>query len=224
MSSVAQGLCERSWITSQPTQITSPRYTLKDAALGRSQLFGSFIVIDCTTVDSGAVHYSGKKRKEAIEAQCLYLFCTACLHPFLSFLLLPVLDCPALTLQSSRSLDTLSDLKLQRLEAELEGARHEAQGACQREEEMKAEVERLKDEIRQLQDDQRERVSVALVSVWYTVSGPFKQTEMYWTVKYERKKTLTIKLQILEKVFLNFKLLQIFSHYSHKRKSILLGF
>uniref|UniRef100_A0A3P8S666 TBK1 binding protein 1 n=1 Tax=Amphiprion percula TaxID=161767 RepID=A0A3P8S666_AMPPE len=72
----------------------------------------------------------------------------------------PVLDCPALTLQSSRSLDALSDLKLQRLEAELEGARHEAQGACQREEELKAECERLKDEMRQLQNSQRERCDV----------------------------------------------------------------
>uniref|UniRef100_A0A3Q4N9Y8 TBK1 binding protein 1 n=1 Tax=Neolamprologus brichardi TaxID=32507 RepID=A0A3Q4N9Y8_NEOBR len=67
-----------------------------------------------------------------------------------------MLDCPALTLQSSRSLDALSDLKLQRLEAELEGARHEAQGACQREEELKAECERLKDEMRQLQNSQRQ--------------------------------------------------------------------
>uniref|UniRef100_A0A3B4YMN5 TBK1 binding protein 1 n=1 Tax=Seriola lalandi dorsalis TaxID=1841481 RepID=A0A3B4YMN5_SERLL len=75
-------------------------------------------------------------------------------------LLRPVLDCPALTLQSSRSLDALSDLKLQRLEAELEGARHEAQGACQREEELKAEVERMKEEMRQLQNSQRERCDV----------------------------------------------------------------
>lgn len=77
----------------------------------------------------------------------------------LSFLL-PVLDCPALTLQSSRSLDALSDLKLQRLEAELEGARHEAQGACQREEELKGECERLKEEIKILQSSQRDRVSL----------------------------------------------------------------
>ncbi|XP_014884571.1 TANK-binding kinase 1-binding protein 1 [Poecilia latipinna] len=84
-----------------------------------------------------------------------------------------MLDCPALTLQSSRSLDTLSDLKLQRLEAELEGARHEAQGACQREEEMKAEVERLKDEIRQLQDDQRER----------EMTSPCKQCDVEWIKK-----------------------------------------
>ncbi|KAM4624256.1 TANK-binding kinase 1-binding protein 1 [Polymixia lowei] len=68
-----------------------------------------------------------------------------------------MLDCPALTLQSSRSLDTLSDLKLQRLEAELEGVRHEAQGACQREEELKVECERLKEEMRQLQNSQRDR-------------------------------------------------------------------
>lgn len=69
-----------------------------------------------------------------------------------------VLDCP-MTLQSSRSLDTLSDLKLQRLEAELEGARHEAQGACQREEELKGECEGLREELRELQSNQRQRVS-----------------------------------------------------------------
>lgn len=75
-----------------------------------------------------------------------------------------VLDCPALTLQSSRSLDTLSDLKLQQLEAELEGARHEAQGACQREEELKGECERLKEEMRMLQNQkQRDRVSAPRV-------------------------------------------------------------
>ncbi|XP_019902498.2 TANK-binding kinase 1-binding protein 1 isoform X2 [Esox lucius] len=68
-----------------------------------------------------------------------------------------MLDCPGLTLQSSRSLDTLSDLKLQRLEAELEGARHEAQGACQREEEVKAECERLREELRKIQDNHRAR-------------------------------------------------------------------
>ncbi|XP_056111707.1 TANK-binding kinase 1-binding protein 1 [Rhinichthys klamathensis goyatoka] len=67
-----------------------------------------------------------------------------------------MLDCP-MTLQSSRSLDTLSDLKLQRLEAELEGARHEAQGACQREEDLKAECERLREELRELQSNQRQR-------------------------------------------------------------------
>lgn len=75
---------------------------------------------------------------------------------------LTVLDCPALTLQSSRSLDALSDLKLQQLEAELEGARHEAQGACQREEELKGEFERLKEEMRMLQNSQRDRVSARL--------------------------------------------------------------
>lgn len=71
----------------------------------------------------------------------------------------PVLDYPALTLQSSRSLDTLSDLKLQRLEAELEGARHQAQGACQREQEVKAECERLQEELKQIQNNHIERVS-----------------------------------------------------------------
>lgn len=58
------------------------------------------------------------------------------------------------TLQSSRSLDALSDLKLQRLEAELEGARHQAEGACQREKELRAELQRLQQEVAQLQDAQ----------------------------------------------------------------------
>uniref|UniRef100_A0A1A8D413 TBK1 binding protein 1 n=2 Tax=Nothobranchius kadleci TaxID=1051664 RepID=A0A1A8D413_NOTKA len=84
-----------------------------------------------------------------------------------------MLECPALTLQSSRSLDTLSDLKLQRLEAELEGARHEAQGACQREDELKAECERLKDEIRQLENNQRER----------EMTSPCKQCDVEWIKK-----------------------------------------
>ncbi|XP_031416978.1 TANK-binding kinase 1-binding protein 1 isoform X2 [Clupea harengus] len=68
-----------------------------------------------------------------------------------------MLDCPALTLQSSRSLDALSDLKLQRLEAELEGVRHEAKGACQRETELKGECERMQEELREMQSNQRER-------------------------------------------------------------------
>ncbi|KAG7507799.1 TANK-binding kinase 1-binding protein 1 [Solea senegalensis] len=84
-----------------------------------------------------------------------------------------MLDCPALTLQSSRSLDALSDLKLQRLEAELEGARHEAQGACQREEELKAECERLKEEMRQMQNSQRER----------EMTSPCKQCDVEWIQK-----------------------------------------
>ncbi|XP_026200741.1 TANK-binding kinase 1-binding protein 1-like isoform X2 [Anabas testudineus] len=60
------------------------------------------------------------------------------------------------TLQSSRSLDALSDLKLQRLEAELEGARHQAEGACQREKELRAEFQRLQQEVAQLQEAQRQ--------------------------------------------------------------------
>ncbi|XP_061787993.1 TANK-binding kinase 1-binding protein 1-like [Nerophis lumbriciformis] len=84
-----------------------------------------------------------------------------------------MLDCPAMTLQSSRSLDTLSDLKVQRLEAELEGARHEAQGACQREEELKAQCERLKEELRQLQGGQRDR----------EMSSPCKQCDVEWIKK-----------------------------------------
>uniref|UniRef100_A0AAZ3PB50 UBZ1-type domain-containing protein n=1 Tax=Oncorhynchus tshawytscha TaxID=74940 RepID=A0AAZ3PB50_ONCTS len=71
-----------------------------------------------------------------------------------------LLDCPALTLQSSRSLDTLSDLKLQRLEVELERARHEAERACQREEEVKAECERLQEELRQIQNNHIGRCDV----------------------------------------------------------------
>ncbi|XP_042364286.1 TANK-binding kinase 1-binding protein 1 [Plectropomus leopardus] len=84
-----------------------------------------------------------------------------------------MLDCPALTLQSSRSLDALSDLKLQRLEAELEGARHEAQGACQREEELKGECERLKEEMRMLQNSQRDR----------EMTSPCKQCDVEWIKK-----------------------------------------
>lgn len=60
------------------------------------------------------------------------------------------------TLQSSRSLDALSDLKLQRLEAELEGARHQAESACQREKELRAELQRLQQEVAQLQEAQRQ--------------------------------------------------------------------
>lgn len=60
------------------------------------------------------------------------------------------------TLQSSRSLDALSDLKLQRLEAELEGARNQAEGACQRERELKAELQRLQHEVVKLQEAQRQ--------------------------------------------------------------------
>ncbi|XP_029363965.1 TANK-binding kinase 1-binding protein 1-like [Echeneis naucrates] len=60
------------------------------------------------------------------------------------------------TLQSSRSLDALSDLKLQRLEAELDGARHLMEGACQREKELRVELQRLQQEIVQLQEIQQE--------------------------------------------------------------------
>ncbi|XP_068439113.1 TANK-binding kinase 1-binding protein 1 isoform X2 [Clinocottus analis] len=84
-----------------------------------------------------------------------------------------MLDCPALTLQSSRSLDTLSDLKLQRLEAELEGARHEAQGACRREDELKGECERLKEDVRMLQSNQRDR----------EMTSPCKQCDVEWIKK-----------------------------------------
>lgn len=122
-----------------PTQITSPRYKLKDAALGRSlSLSNTTAQRRCISQEEGDVFH-------------------VCIFPPLT-----VLDCPALTLQSSRSLDALSDMKLQQLEAELEGARHEAQGACQREEELKGECERLKEEMRMLQNSHRDRVSVGL--------------------------------------------------------------
>nr|XP_015217757.1 PREDICTED: TANK-binding kinase 1-binding protein 1 [Lepisosteus oculatus] len=78
-----------------------------------------------------------------------------------------LLDCPSLMLQSSRSLDALSDLKLQRLEAELEGARHEAQGACRREAELKAECERLQGELQRQQE----------------MAGPCEQCDVEWIKK-----------------------------------------
>ncbi|XP_033913232.3 TANK-binding kinase 1-binding protein 1-like [Acipenser ruthenus] len=67
-----------------------------------------------------------------------------------------MLACPAMALQSSRSLDALSDLELQRLEAELEEARREAGEASQREAELKGECERLREELRQ-QEEGREQ-------------------------------------------------------------------
>ncbi|XP_064807140.1 TANK-binding kinase 1-binding protein 1-like [Oncorhynchus masou masou] len=84
-----------------------------------------------------------------------------------------MLDCPALTLQSSRSLDTLSDLKLQRLEVELERARHEAERACQREEEVKAECERLQEELRQIQNNHIGR----------EMTSPCEQCDVEWIKK-----------------------------------------
>ncbi|XP_049602146.1 TANK-binding kinase 1-binding protein 1 isoform X1 [Syngnathus scovelli] len=62
-------------------------------------------------------------------------------------------------LQSSRSLDALSDLKLQRLEAELEGALHQAEGACLREKELRAELQRLQKEVAQLQEVNKEELA-----------------------------------------------------------------
>ncbi|MBN3276084.1 TBKB1 protein, partial [Polyodon spathula] len=70
-----------------------------------------------------------------------------------------MLACPAMALQSSRSLDALSDLELQRLEAELEEARREAAEACRREEELKGACERLQEELRQ-QEEGREQGEV----------------------------------------------------------------
>ncbi|XP_071266425.1 TANK-binding kinase 1-binding protein 1-like [Salvelinus alpinus] len=84
-----------------------------------------------------------------------------------------MLDCPALTMQSSRSLDTLSDLKLQRLETELERARHEAERACQREEEVKAECERLQEELRQIQNNHIGR----------EMTSPCEQCDVEWIKK-----------------------------------------
>ncbi|XP_062865326.1 TANK-binding kinase 1-binding protein 1-like isoform X2 [Trichomycterus rosablanca] len=66
------------------------------------------------------------------------------------------LDGPGPSLQSSRSLDALTDQKVQRLEAELEGAWHEARRACQREAELKAELQQLQEEIREEKQRQEE--------------------------------------------------------------------
>ncbi|XP_033911313.3 TANK-binding kinase 1-binding protein 1 [Acipenser ruthenus] len=67
-----------------------------------------------------------------------------------------MLACPAMTLQSSRSLDAVSDLELQRLEAELEEARREAGEACRREAELKGVCEQMQEELRQRQEGQRQ--------------------------------------------------------------------
>jgi len=122
-----------------------------------------------------------------------------------------VLDCP-MTLQSSRSLDTLSDLKLQCLEAELEGARHEAQGACQREEDLKGECERLREELRELQSNQRQRVSDMhmLKDIWtrHCQNGVLTKIKLLgkrfngildWILKchYTTKKRFYIKIKFL---------------------------
>ncbi|XP_061703114.1 TANK-binding kinase 1-binding protein 1-like isoform X2 [Syngnathoides biaculeatus] len=64
-------------------------------------------------------------------------------------------------LQSSRSLDALSDVKLQRLEAELEGALHQVKGACQREKELRGELQRLQNEVAQVQEVQRHKEELA---------------------------------------------------------------
>ncbi|KAL3987796.1 hypothetical protein ACER0C_014911 [Sarotherodon galilaeus] len=63
------------------------------------------------------------------------------------------------TLQSSCSLDALLDLKVQQLEAELEGAQNQAEGAFQREKAMRAEVQRLQHEVAKLREAQRQDLS-----------------------------------------------------------------
>lgn len=80
------------------------------------------------------------------------------------------------TLQSSRSLDALSDLKLQRLEAELEGARHQAEGACQREKELRVELQRLQQEVAQLQEAQSQVCPYACIKLLSHVFVRFKLT------------------------------------------------
>lgn len=65
-------------------------------------------------------------------------------------------DGPGPTLQSSCSLDALLDLKVQQLEAELEGAQNQAEGAFQREKAMRAEVQRLQHEVAKLREAQRQ--------------------------------------------------------------------
>uniref|UniRef100_H3BD49 TBK1 binding protein 1 n=1 Tax=Latimeria chalumnae TaxID=7897 RepID=H3BD49_LATCH len=58
------------------------------------------------------------------------------------------------------NLEQLNDLKVQRLEAELEGARRELQGAQHREGELKSECERLQVDLAQLQENHRQELTV----------------------------------------------------------------
>ncbi|XP_027013188.1 TANK-binding kinase 1-binding protein 1-like isoform X2 [Tachysurus fulvidraco] len=82
------------------------------------------------------------------------------------------LECLRTSLQSSRSLDTLTDLRVQRLEAELEGVWHEARGACQREAELKAQLQHLQEEIRQEKERQELGVQCEHCSVeWIKKAG-----------------------------------------------------
>ncbi|XP_060713469.1 TANK-binding kinase 1-binding protein 1-like isoform X2 [Tachysurus vachellii] len=82
------------------------------------------------------------------------------------------LDRLGMSLQSSRSLDTLTDLRVQRLEAELEGVWHEARGACQREAELKAQLQHLQEEIRQEKERQELDVECEHCSVeWIKKAG-----------------------------------------------------
>ncbi|XP_029015250.1 TANK-binding kinase 1-binding protein 1-like [Betta splendens] len=64
-------------------------------------------------------------------------------------------------LQSSRSLDALSDLRIQRMEAELEVARHQAEAASQREDELRAELQRLQQQFAQLREAQTQSQDLA---------------------------------------------------------------
>ncbi|KAF7690863.1 hypothetical protein HF521_011160 [Silurus meridionalis] len=97
---------------------------------------------------------------------------TRYLHLYTSLDTPCALECPGPSLQSSRSLDTLTDLKLQCLEAELEGLWHEARGACQREEELKAELQHLQEEIRQEKERQELDVECEHCSVeWIKKAG-----------------------------------------------------
>ncbi|KAG7317413.1 hypothetical protein KOW79_019711 [Hemibagrus wyckioides] len=97
---------------------------------------------------------------------------TRYLHLYTSLDTPCALECPGPSLQSSRSLDTLTDLRVQRLEAELEGVWHEARGACQREAELKAELQRLQEEIRQEKERQELDVECEHCSVeWIKKAG-----------------------------------------------------
>ncbi|KAB5530603.1 hypothetical protein PHYPO_G00131230 [Pangasianodon hypophthalmus] len=97
---------------------------------------------------------------------------TRYLHLYTSLDTPCALECPGPSLQSSRSLDTLTDLKVQRLEAELEGVWHKARGACQREAELKAELQRLQEEIRQEKERQDLDVECEHCSVeWIKKAG-----------------------------------------------------
>ncbi|KAM9493724.1 TANK-binding kinase 1-binding protein 1-like isoform 1-T3 [Clarias gariepinus] len=113
-----------------------------------------------------------QKKKKAREMSHQRNKETRYLHLYTSLDTPCALECPGPSLQSSRSLDTLTDLRVQCLEAELEGVWHEARGACQREADLKAELQRLQEEIRLEKERQELDVECEHCSVeWITKAG-----------------------------------------------------